>query len=84
MKRLLILLCLIGMASGLDEYSQYLGQEVTVNSCNMTAYEGVMIADWPEAIVIDELCNPELGNVTIKKSCIVWVHEGIDCNGGDR
>ena len=84
MKKLLILLCLIGMASGLDEYSQYLGQNITVNACNMTAYEGTMIANWPDAIVINEICNPEMGNVTIKKNCIIWIHAIVDCSGGDR
>ena len=70
---------LIGIASGMDEYSQYLGQNITVNVCNMTAYEGTMVAEFPDAIVIKEICNPELGNVTIKKSCIVWVHECVEC-----
>jgi hypothetical protein len=72
-------LCLIGAASGMDEFSQYLGKNVTVDACNLTAYEGTMVAEFPNAIVLKEICNPELGNVTIKKSCIVWIHEGIEC-----
>jgi hypothetical protein len=77
-----VMFVLINMAIGLaaaDEYSQYLGQNVTVNSCNVTAFEGTMIENFPDYIVIDEICNPELGNVTIRKDCIIWVHLGVDC-----
>jgi hypothetical protein len=70
----------IGFAAGQqDEYYQYLNKEVTVNTCNITAFEGEMIAWFPESIVIREICDPSVGNITIKKSCIIWVHEGVSC-----
>lgn len=78
------LLVFMGMAAAqptpiTDEYSKYMGQNVTVNACNLTAYQGVMIEWWPNSIVIKEMCNPELGNITIKKSCIIWIHTGYIC-----
>jgi hypothetical protein len=75
---LIVILLFTGLAAA-DEYSQYLGQNVTVNSCNVTAFEGTMIENFPDYIVIDEICNPELGNVTIRKDCILWVHSGVEC-----
>jgi hypothetical protein len=72
----------IGIASGTSEFTQYLGQNVTVNACNLTVYQGVMVAEWPTTIVVQEKCNPEIGNVTIKKSCIIWIRQGYTCLGG--
>jgi hypothetical protein len=79
MKWLLILILLIGIA-GADKYDRYLGENITVNMCNETAIEGVLIENGSDYIVIDEVCNPELGNVTILKNCIIWVHECVECD----
>ncbi|MDD1748416.1 MAG: hypothetical protein LUO89_00935 [Methanothrix sp.] len=76
---LAVLFCIIAVAVADDEFAHYLGENVTVNACNVTVYQGMMIENWPENIVIKELCNPELGNVTIKKSCIVSINEGFEC-----
>ena len=80
MKLLAILfgICLIGIA-GADQYDKYLGENVTVNMCNMTAFEGTLIENGLDYIVLHEVCDPELGNVTVQKSCIVWVHECVEC-----
>ena len=76
---LAMLFCTIAPTVAKDEFTPYLGENVTVNACNVTAYQGMLIEDWPEHIVIKELCNPELGNVTIKKSCIISIREGFEC-----
>ena len=74
-----VLFCIIAAAVADDEFTHYLGKNVTINACNVTVYQGMMIEDWPEHIVIKELCNPELGNVTLKKSCIISISEGFEC-----
>jgi hypothetical protein len=76
---LAVLFCTIATAIAEDEFTPYLGENVTVNACNVTAYQGMLIEDWPEYIVIKELCNPELGNVTIRKSCIISIRMGFEC-----
>lgn len=35
---------------------------------------------WNDSIVINELCDPSIGNITIKKSCIVWIKNGFVCD----
>lgn len=69
----------LATAGGTSEFTQYLGHNVTVNACNQTIYQGTMVAEWPTSIVVQEKCTPEIGNVTIKKSCVVWIHNGYDC-----
>jgi hypothetical protein len=76
---LAVFFCIIAATVADDEFTYYLGKNVTVNACNVTVYQGVMIDDWPEMIVIKELCNPELGNVSIRKNCIVSITEGVEC-----
>ena len=75
------MVALMGMALA-SEFTQYLGQNVTVNACNLTVYQGTMVAEWPTTIVVQEKCNPEIGNVTIKKSCVIWIRQGVECLGG--
>ena len=75
-----VLLCAgLAAAQPFDEYSQYLGKNVTVNVCNQTVYQGQVVELWVNSIVVRELCDPELGNVSIKKSCIVSIIEGFQC-----
>lgn len=76
---LTVLFFSIALAASDSEYAQYLGKNVTINACNVTVYQGMMIADWPDNIVIKELCNPEFGNVTIRKSCIISIRMGFEC-----
>ncbi len=76
---LAMLVCTIAAAVAEDGFNQYLGKNVTVNACNVTVYQGVMVQDLPAFIVIKELCNPELGNVTINKNCIISIREGFEC-----
>jgi len=71
-----------------DEFSKYLGHEVSINACNQTVYQGIVTENWassggviPGHIVLKEMCNPELGNVTLSKLCIVYIHEGYTCKG---
>jgi hypothetical protein len=78
-----VLLCLTTAVVATDNtgdlYSQYLSKNVTVLVCNETYYQGIMIAWSAEAISIREMCNPELGIVTINKYRITSIREGYDC-----
>ena len=77
---ILILLCGIAFANNdTDNFIQYIGQNVSVNVCNLTMYQGILINDFPDTIVIREVCNPELGNVAIRKSCIIAIRSGCQC-----
>ena len=75
-----------------DQYSTYLGHEVSVNVCNQTVYQGVLIENWKEPIdqcndtsisghiVLREICTPRLGNVSIEKCCIKYIHLTFNCS----
>jgi hypothetical protein len=76
----ILAIVLTGIAIGDDEFNQYLGKNVTVNICNMTIYQGNMTEWWNDSIEINELCDPSIGNITIKKSCIVWIKNGFICD----
>jgi hypothetical protein len=76
---LLLLFTSISLVTANDEYSQYLGMNVTVQECNVTVWQGIMTQWFEDSIVIKEMCNPEFGDVTVKKSCIVWIHDGYEC-----
>jgi hypothetical protein len=76
----ILAIVLTGIAFGEDEFTQHLGKNVTVNVCNMTVYQGNMTEWWNDSIVINELCDPSIGNITIKKSCIVWIKNGFVCD----
>ena len=74
----------VGAVAGESEFTQYLGHQVTVNACNQTIYTGTMVAEWPTTIVVREECTPMIGNVTLRKSCIIWIREGYDCVGAEK
>jgi len=63
-----------------DEYSYYLNKNVTVLTCEQIYWQGRMIAWFPDTIQVKELCNPEMGIVTIQKCYITSIREGFDCN----
>ncbi len=62
-----------------DPFAQYLGINVSVQVCNSTIVQGMLINNTKDYIVIDDLCTPQVGNVLIKKSCAVMVYQGCDC-----
>jgi|GEM_PF-866478 len=62
-----------------DIFANYLGTNVTVEVCNSTIVQGLLINETEGFIVIDDLCTPEVGNVLINKKCVVMVYQGCDC-----
>ncbi len=62
-----------------DLFAQYLGTSVSVQVCNSTIVQGTLINNTKDSIVVRDLCTPKVGNVLIKKSCIVMVYQGSDC-----
>ena len=81
---ILLISSAVGLALGASEFTGYLGHDVTVNACNQTVYQGTMVAEWPTTIVVQEKCTPGIGNVTIRKNCIIWIREGFDCTGAEK
>jgi hypothetical protein len=85
MKQTIILIALalslcIGLVSAGD-FGQYLNRPVTANVCNETVYQGILTSENTNFITILEKCTPGIGNVTIRKSCIVSMKEGYECLG---
>jgi hypothetical protein len=62
-----------------ESFAEYLGTNVSVEVCNSTIVQGLLINETEGYIIIDDLCTPKVGNVFINKKCVVMLYQGCDC-----
>lgn len=94
MSKLIYMVALLLILSGLsiatadliapaDEWEQYLNDPtgITFMVCNGVVFQGVLVDLNETTITIDEMCNPELGDVVIRRECCTLLSVGYTCLG---